>query len=179
MPRPRFPGPKTELAELRGHDLRCTLPAGWDGRIAVRRDGRPEPFTVAGGHEMFVAQPRPVVHLSNFSLPEERGDFGSGAVELMGDQDVLVVLFEYEPAAATTALFRTAGMPRTLRADAFDPTMLRRGIAGQAGFQTFFHEAGRAFCLYVVLGSSTGRNRLVRLVNSVLATVRIAPRTSG
>ena len=167
------------MADLRGHDLRCTLPAGWDGRITVRRDGAPEAFTVAGSHEMFTAQPQPVVHLANFALPEARGDFGSGAVELMGDRDVFVVLFEYEPEAVTTALFRTKGMPRTLGAAEFDPTMLRRGIAGQAGFQTFFNEAGRAFCLYVVLGSATTRNRLVKLVNSVLATVQIAPRTSG
>jgi hypothetical protein len=167
------------VAKLQGHDLRCTLPAGWDGRITVRRDGAPEAFTLAGGHEMFTARPEPVVHLSNFALPEERGDFGSGAVELMGARDVFMVLFEYEPAAATTALFRAKGLPRALTPDQFDPTTLRRGIAGQAGFQTFFNDAGRAFCLYVVLGSSAGRNRLVRLVNSVLMTVQIAPRTSG
>ena len=167
------------MANLRGHDLRCTLPAGWDGRISVRRDGAPEAFAVAGGHEMFVAQPQPIVHISNFALPEERGDFGSGAVELMGDRDVFVVLFEHDPASATTALFATQGMPRTLITADFDPTMLRRGIAGQAGFQTFFNEAGRAFCLYVVLGSAANRNRLVKLVNSVLATVQITPRTTG
>jgi hypothetical protein len=167
------------MANLRGHDLRCTLPAGWDGRISVRRDGAPEALKVAGGHELFVAQPEPIVHLANFALPEERGDFGSGAVELMGDRDVFVVLFEYEPEATKTALFKTKGMPRSLAAADFDPTMLRRGIAGQAGFQTFFNEAGRAFCLYVVLGSSAGRNRLIKLVNSVLATVQITPRPAG
>lgn len=167
------------MANLRGHDLRCTLPAGWDGRITVRRDGKPEAFTAAGGHEMFVAKPQPMVHLANFAMPEDRGDFGSGVVELMGARDVFVVLFEYEPEAATTALFRSKGLPRTLRPEAFAPAMLRRGITGQAGFQTFFNEAGRAFCLYVVLGSSTGRNRLVKLVNSVLATVQITPRASG
>ena len=167
------------MANLRGQDLKCTLPAGWDGRISVRRDGAPEAFTVAGGHEMFVAQPQPIVHISNFALPEERGDFGSGAVELMGERDVFVVLFEYDAASAKTALFKIKGMPRTLTAADFDPTMLRRGIAGQAGHQTFFHEAGRAFCLYVVLGSSANRNRLIRLVNSVLATVQITPRAAG
>jgi hypothetical protein len=167
------------VAKLRGHDLGCTLPAGWDGRITVRGDGAPEAFRMAGGHELFTAHPQPVVHLANFALPEERGDFGSGAVELMGERDVLVVLFEYEPEAAGTALFKASGIPRTLTAADFDPTVLRRGIAGQAGYQAFFNEAGRAFCLYVVLGSATNRARLVRLVNSVLATVQIAPRTAG
>ena len=156
--------------------MSCTLPAGWDGRISVRRDGAPEAFQVDGVEAGFVAQPQPVVHLANFGLPNERGDFGSGAVELMGDRDVLIVLFEYEPEAATTALFKSRGLPRNLTTNAFDQTMLRRGIAGQAGYQGFFNEAGRAFCLYVVLGSGRRRAPLVQLVNSVLATVQIAPR---
>ena len=27
------------MAQLRGHDVACTLPAGWDGRITVRNEG--------------------------------------------------------------------------------------------------------------------------------------------
>ncbi len=167
------------MAALRGHDIGCTLPAGWDGRISVRGDGAPEAFAIEGTREVFTAVPHPVAHLANFALPEERGDFGSGAVELMGDRDVLIVLFEYEPAAAGAPLFKARGIPRSLRASQFDPTMLRRGIAGQVGFQTFFHQAGRAFCLYVVLGNAAASSRLVQLVNSVLATVEIRPRAAG
>lgn len=167
------------MAKLNGHQVACTLPAGWDGRISVRRDGAPEGFRVDGGAASFVAQPQPVVHLANFGLPAERGDFGSGAVELMGERDVFIVLFEYEPEAAQTALFKSRGLPRNLTTNAFDQTMLRRGIAGQAGYQGFFNEAGRAFCLYVVLGSGSRRAPLVQLVNSVLATVQITPRVSG
>ena len=167
------------MAELRAHQVRCTLPAGWDGRITVRGDGAPDAFRASSGQELFTARPEPVVHLANFGLPEERGDFGSGAVELMGDRDVFIVLFEYEPAAAQTALFRKRGVPRDLPTNAFNQTMLRRGIAGQAGYQDFFNEAGRAFCLYIVLGSGNRRGPLVKLVNSVLATVQIAPLASG
>jgi hypothetical protein len=167
------------MPSLRGHDVRVTLPAGWDGRITVRRDGAPEALHTAGGPVVFTAQPQPVVHIANFGLPEERADFGNGAVELMGDRDVLVVLFEYEAEAVAAPLFATHGLPRTLTAADFDPSMLRRGLAGQAGHQSFFQESGRAFCLYVVLGSSARRARLIPLVNTVLATVRIAPRTPG
>jgi hypothetical protein len=167
------------VARLSGHDVVCTLPAGWDGNISVRHDGAPEAFAVTGTPEVFTAVPQPVVHLANFALPQERGDFGSGAVELMGDRDVLVVLFEYEPSSAGAPLFKARGLPRTLAPAQFDPTMLRRGIAGQVGFQSFFHEASRAFCLYVVLGSSGAAPRSVDLVNSVLATVKISPRTAG
>jgi hypothetical protein len=166
------------MAQLRGHEVACTLPAGWDGRITVRNDGAPEAFR-SGPLDLFVARPQPVVHLANFGLPEERGDFGSGAVELMGTRDVFMVLFEYEPESATQALFRRKGMPRKLSTNAFDGSMLRQGLPGQVGYQTFFNEAGRAFCLYVVLGNGSRRAPLVDLVNSVLATVQIEPRTAG
>lgn len=167
------------MPKLHGHDVRVTLPAGWDGRITVRRDGAPEALHTAGGPAVFTAHPRPVVHVANFALPEERADFGNGAVELMGDRDVLVVLFEYEPQSVETPLFAKQGLPHPLAAADFDPSMLRRGLAGQAGHQSFFQESGRAFCLYVVLGSSARRARLIPLVNAVLATVQIAPLTPG
>jgi hypothetical protein len=167
------------MPNLHAHDVRITLPAGWDGRITVRRDGASEALRTEGGPVVFTARPRPVVHVANFALPEERADFGNGAVELMGRGDVLVVLFEYEPASVDQPLFATRGMPRRLTAQDFDPSMLRRGIAGHAGHQSFFQESGRAFCLYVVLGSSTRRARLIPLVNAVLETVRITPLSPG
>jgi len=163
------------VPELEGHGLGTTLPAGWDGRITVRDEGRLDALRAPGGATAFVAQPHPVLHAANFALPEERGDFGSGAVELMGGRDVFVVLFEYGPEATSTPLFAAIGMPRTLAPSDFDESMLRQGIRGQAGFQTFFQESGRAFCLYVVLGASAARNVLVPVVNQVLATVRIDP----
>lgn len=160
------------MGALRAHDIGVTLPAGWDGRISVRRDGVPEKIVTATGTSVFAGQSRPVVHLANFGLPSDRGDFGSGAVELMGDADVFVVIFEHEPAATETALFRTVAMPRALVPRDFAPSNLRRGIAGQSGYQAFFQEQGRAFCLYVVLGAHAQRARLVPIVNRVLATVQ-------
>ena len=81
------------MATIRAHGIDVGLPAGWDGRISVRADGAPEAaFTAAGTHAATLRS-RPVVHLANFGLPADRGDFGSGAVELMGDRDVFVVLF--------------------------------------------------------------------------------------
>ena len=99
------------MATLAAHGIDVALPAGWDGRIAVRADGAPEPVVSASGTHVATLRARPVAHFANFGLPAERGDFGSGAVELMGDQDVFVVLFEYEPAAAQTALFRDRRPP--------------------------------------------------------------------
>ena len=167
------------MATIRAHGIDVGLPAGWDGRISVRADGAPEAAITASGTHVATMHSQPVAHLANFGLPADRGDFGSGAVELMGDRDVFVVLFEYDPDSASTALFRAQGFPRALTARDFDPATLRRGIAGQSAHQAFFQESGRAFCLYVVLGAHARRAALVPTVNAVLASVRIDPRAGG
>jgi len=173
------------MPTLAAHGIDVALPAGWDGRISVRDDGTPvqafsvTPTPTPTPTPVATLRSRPVAHFANFGLPADRGDFGSGAVELMGDQDVFVVLFEYEPEAAATALFRSQGLPRALVARDFEPAALRRGIAGQSAHQAFFRESGRAFCLYVVLGAHARRARLVPLVNRVLMSVQIAPPVGG
>lgn len=166
------------MARVRAHGIGVEAPAGWDALIGLRRDGAPETVITASGTRLAPLRSRPVVHLANFGLPGSRGDFGSGAVELMGDRDVFIVIFEHEPAASTAALFRVSGMSRRLTARDFDPLTLRRAIAGQSAHQSFFHESGRAFCLYVVLGAHARRTQLIPVVNRVLATVQfdaIAP----
>jgi hypothetical protein len=167
------------MAAVSAHGIDVGLPAGWDGRITVRAEGVPESAITASGTRVATLRTRPVVHLASFGLPGARGDFGSGAVELMGDADVFVVLFEYEPDAVETALFRSEGLPRDLALRSFEPSTLRRAIAGQSAHQAFFQEAGRAFCLYVVLGAHARRAALVPLVNRVLAGVRIASTVAG
>jgi hypothetical protein len=70
-------------------------------------------------------------------------------------------------------MFRpTAGVPG-LTPDLFSPFALQRLIPGQAGTQQFFTTGGRAFCLYVVLGSFANRYSLVSRANSVLATLQV------
>jgi hypothetical protein len=114
------------------------------------------------------------MHAGNFPLPAERGDFGSGAVEIMRSGDVLVVLFEYGRESVGTRLFAAQGPPQALTIERFSPRALQRTIPGQMGTQVFFSTANRAFCLYVVLASSASAGRLVGIVNSVLASLRIA-----
>jgi hypothetical protein len=167
------------MARLAAHGIRVDLPAGWDGRITVRRGGEPEGFVGADGFTAFTAVPQPVLHVASFGLPEERGDFGGGAVDLMGDQDVFLVLFEFDPEAARTALFASHGFPRSIPPAAYSRNTLRTWIAGQSGHQAFFQDEGRAFTLYVVLGSHARRNRLSPRVDALLATISIEPRGSG
>jgi len=77
------------------------------------------------------------------------------------------------PSSANKGLFKTQGLPAALGADAFSPTAMPRAIPGRTGTQHFFSSGGRAFCLYVVLGSHTERAALLPLVNTVVGTITI------
>ncbi len=181
---------------ISGHGIEADLPSGWEGTIRRRPDPEPpEPAplveddgagSTSGSHgepsdgseraTARTSQAMPVAHFATFALPADRGDFGSGAVEVMTAGDAFAALVEFGPEAAGSALFARKSMPRPLTVDLFDPRALQRSIAGQAGAQVFFTEKGRAFCLFAVLGSHAERTHLVRRVNQVLATVRISPR---
>jgi hypothetical protein len=148
---------------LSAHGLAVDVPPGWEARI-LRRD--------AG---VFGEDPHPVVHLANFPLPEQRGDFGAGVVDHMRGSDVLVVLFEYGAESAHQPLFRHRGIPQ-LQPDDFDPHRLQRTMPGQAGAQLFFHDGGRAFCLYVVVADSRRAKYAAAHVNGVVAKFGITPK---
>jgi hypothetical protein len=116
---------------------------------------------------------RSLVHLANFALPVERGDYGSGAVETMGAGAILVVVMEFDPETARTAMFSGTGVPRSLSADDFSAQALQRRLPGQGGAQRFFRVGTRAFGLYVVLGSLRQAGMLVREVNRTLEGIAI------
>lgn len=145
--------------------IRVELPTGWEADI----DGGASE-TIAGTES--VRTPR--AHLANFPLPVERGDFGSGAVEQMIDGDALVCLLEESSEAVGSRLHELVGIPR-LRAADFSPNAMQRPLAGQSGTQKFFHTEGRAFVLYVVMGSHTSRRTVVEDVNRVLDGITILP----
>ncbi len=152
---------------LEGHGFRAELPARWEGAIAVPDAGR---RTLDRG--VRPATP-PAVHLASFPLPAVRGDYGSGAVERMADDDAFVAVVEYGAADAGTALFAAGPLPRRLQRGAFSPRALQRGLPGQAGLQVFCTEAGRPLCLYVVLGGARRADAVVAEVNAVLAGLHV------
>ena len=148
------------MAAITSGGITVTPPAGWDARIYRRtEDGTGE-------------RTHWVLHAANFALPAERGDFGSGAVELMGPENVLVVLIEYGADGVGQPLFARA-RPPVIDVNAFSPQGLQRTIPGQGGMQAFFTEADRPWCLYVVVGSYASRVRLARQADALLATLRI------
>jgi hypothetical protein len=151
------------MSRLDGAGIRVEVPAGWEGSIS------------GGGFQLLAdgARQPTVMHVASFPLPAERGSFGSGAVELMGTGDVLMVLFEYGADSVGTALFAAEGIPRNLQARQFDRNALQRALPGQSGLQQFFTHRGRAFCLYVVVGSHVDRHDAIPKINAVLDTVEI------
>jgi hypothetical protein len=156
--RPAPPGRVT--LSLAAHGIALTLPDRWEGRLYLREDDE---------------LANPILHAANFALPAARGDFGSGAVDLMGEQHVFVSLFEYGSEEAGRPLFAARGFPR-LTVDDFAPNQLQRRLPGQLGCQRFFTDRGRAFCLYVVLGSQRHAASLIPEVHELLARVRVEQR---
>jgi len=158
------------MTELSGSGISVDLPAGWGGHIRAESVKR---LTPAGVDPPVVVRSPTVVHLGNFPLPVDRGEFGTGVVEVMQTQDVFMVLFEYESSSAGTGLFAYTGSPGPVTAGDFDPNQLQRGIPGQSGLQLFFSEAGRAFCWYVVVASHLDRADAMPFINHVLRSLVI------
>jgi len=149
------------VKKLAGLGFAIDLPDGWDGRIYQRPKGAN-------------ATSNRALHAATFPLPDGLGDFAASAVSHMSESDVLVVLLEYEREAAGTALFASQGLPTSLRPDTFNPKAMPKIVPGKTGAQYFFTLAGRAFCLFVVLGSHNDRVRLASLATSVTKSIKVS-----
>lgn len=159
---------------IEGRGFRAELPVRWEGAISVPSAGR---ATQSRARDAGVALSEPpALHLASFPLPAVRGDFGSGAVDLMDDGDAFVAVVEYGPESLGTPLFDTGPLPRRLTRRDFAVNRLQRALPGQAGFQAFCTEAGRPLCLYVVLSGGRKADTLVAEVNAVLGGLEVEPR---
>ena len=169
-PTPATAGATTR--RLAAHGLSVAVPAGWDVRI----ERRAESAVPAPGSEWPMGgYVHPVLHAATSKLPVGRGDYGSGYVETMRGTDVFICLVEFDHEAGATEMF-DEGLPTALRSANFHPEAQQRVIPGMCGTQRFFTASGRAFCLYVVLGSWLQRQSLVPVANSLIATIQIDPR---
>jgi hypothetical protein len=151
---------------LHAHGIDVDLPHGWEGRIYRRPHGDP------------------TLHAGNFPLPRNDGDFGSDATARMRPGHTFVVITEYRPGNGLEpgrGLFAARAMPLPLHPSRFHPNQLLVGRTGQAGFQHFFTQNGRPFCLYAVMSlprraRAADARRHVDGLNRVLGSVAIAPR---
>lgn len=159
---------------LAAHGLAVDLPDRWEGRL-YRRSTEQRAFAHAAAYGYPEERTSPVLHLANFALPGGRGDYGTGAVETMGQQHVFVAIVEFDPEEAGRPLFSARGFPSLTVSD-FAPNQLQRRIAGQLGCQRFFTAQGRAFCQYTVLGSQRHAVGLVREVHEVIGRIEVGRR---
>jgi hypothetical protein len=141
--------------------LAVTPPVGWEAAI-YRRPASAGELTY------------PILHAATVGLPVQRGDYGSGLVELLGVHDVFVSILDFGPEAANRPLFRALSAVPGLTPDAYRPNQLQRTVRGQAGVQRFFTASGRGFCLYSVIGAFANRVVLTARANEILGTVRVA-----
>lgn len=159
------------------YGLAADAPAGW--HVAVSRRPGAQPSTLAERRSAAVPAledvTRPVLHACTRPLPPDRGDFGSGVVDLLGPDDVFVALVDYGSEVADVGLFANQGMPR-LAPSQFGPNRLQRPLPGLSASQHFFSEGGRAFCLFTVLGSHARRMATVQRAAAMVRTVRITDR---
>lgn len=144
---------------LQRHGLRVTAQPGWDIRIYRRAAAEGETTN-------------PVLHAATVRLPWVRGDYGSNVVDRLGRRDAFFALIEFDPEAASTALFGPTGIPRPRSAD-FSPLQLHRVLPRQSGAQWFFNARGRAFSLYVVIGDHAQRLFVLPRVRQIIETVGV------
>ncbi len=160
---PPFPGERSRRLTRDG--ISVEVPGGWEARM--RRANASE----EGGRTF------PVVHASTVALTGKVADYGGGAVEKLGAEDVFVSLVEFGDEAVGSSLFKEVDVIPTLHPRLFGPNQLQRRLSGQSGAQIFFTFRGRAFCLYVVLGSHSRRASLTNRANQLIGNLDIDPMT--
>jgi hypothetical protein len=145
--------------QLSGYGITVSLPLGWNGIIYQR-----DPIVKDEVR-------RPILHGSTVDVTLDQGDFGDGLVENLASDDVFVDLVEIDP--DNELALANPGFVRRLGGDAFAGNKLRRLILGQGGYEGFFTESGRAFCMYVVIGSIANLDALLDPINILLGSVEI------
>lgn len=170
------------MSDVTAFGLGVDPPAGWEGRIYQRADAEQRAAREAEASSTPPGDPAPpgeqvlpVIHVATIPVPIDAADYGSDIVGDLGRDDAFIVVKEFSSTEIGSALFAREGVPRVLDLADFSPSTLQRSLQGQAGAQIFFHEARRAFCLYVVLGSYDNRATMIPRVNGVLATLAIEP----
>ena len=151
------------MTTLAGHGLSIPVPPGWEGRIFVP-DLPPPAINL------------PVLHLTSAPLTRERSSFAPELAARAGGRGALVALLEFDHTLADRGLYAPQGMDLPLRRARFHKRALQVPSRVQAGHQRFFSRHGRAFCLYVVLGTGPGVEHRLAIVNDALAGLTIAPR---
>jgi hypothetical protein len=172
----------TRISVVQGHGISAQLPPGWEGRIFLRNGPTGEPYRPQvlglaagagsrGGQGWAGELVTPVLHLGNFALPAERGDYGGAALDVMNSRQAFAALVTFGEAERGTALYAAQGMPRPRLRD-FDPDALQRKRPNQLGYQRFFSISETPVALYIVLGTLRAARSLDE-INELLKGIRV------
>jgi hypothetical protein len=150
------------MTRLSSHGIAITVPKGWEGRIFVP-DLDPPAINL------------PILHLTDTVLTTERSSYAPELAARAGGTGILVALLEFDNTLADVGLYEPQGLRLPLTRERFHPKALQFPSRVQEGHQWFFSEGGRAFCLYVVLGTGRGVDRRLAEANRALASLDIRP----
>lgn len=106
----------------------------------------------------------------------QRSTYAPELAAQAGSKGALVALVEFEERLADRGLYAPQGLGLPLRRDRFHTRALQVPNPLQEGHQRFFSQGGRAFSLYVVLGTGPGAEWRLRVVNHALATLKVTPK---
>jgi hypothetical protein len=142
---------------LEASGLTIELPAGWNGQLVNR-----SPLL-------------PTLQAASFQLDPDDEELGPRSRRAMSSGDCFLALVEYLPGSGLTAgrvPFHEAGIELPL-----DPSQFSLGAEGRSVMERNFTQAGRAFCLHVVIaGSRLDRRRQLPLLDRILGSLQVKQR---
>jgi hypothetical protein len=145
---------------LEGNGLRIELPASWHGQLISR------------------SPHLPTLQAASFPLEPDDEELGPRSRAAMSAGDCFLALIEYRPGSGVVpgrVPFHAAGLELPLEPGAFSPE-----VEGRAVMERNFTQAGRAFCLHVVVaGSRLDRRRRLPLLDRILGSLRLSEREAG
>ncbi len=154
------------MTRLSSHGIAITVPPGWEGRIFVP-DLEPPAINL------------PILHLTDAVLTAERSSYGPELAARAGGTGILVALLEFDHTLADVGLYEPQGLDLPLTRARFHRRALQFPSQVQEGHQRFFSEGGRAFCLYVVLGTGPGVDRRLVEADRALGSLELRPREAA
>lgn len=143
---------------LEGDGLRIELPVGWHGQF-VRRSPH-----------------LPTLQAASFPLDPGDEELGPASRAAMSSGDCFLALIEYLPGSGVEpgrVPFHEARIKLPL-----DPSWFSPAVEGRAVLERNFTQAGRPFCLHVVVaGGRIDRRQRLPLLDRILGSLTVDPRS--